>query len=76
MTKKELETMVVEQQDIINALQHGINQFITDVDTMFKRKPAVTNADIGSNLSLMICELEQMSAQQTGRFVQLETYDT
>tara|TARA_A100001011_G_C14285307_1_gene833369 strand:+ start:1266 stop:1493 length:228 start_codon:yes stop_codon:yes gene_type:complete len=75
MTKKELETMVVEQQDVIHSLQQGIAQFITDVDTMFKQKPAVSNADIGHNLSLMISELEQTSAQQTGRFDTLETYD-
>ena len=58
MTKKELEAIVIEQQQAITSLKQGIDQFIYDIDTMMKKSANISNKDLGSNLSRMVTELE------------------
>lgn len=58
MTKKELEAIVIEQQQAITSLKQGIDQFIYDIDTMMKKSANISNKDLGSNLSRMVTDLE------------------
>lgn len=58
MTKKELEAVVIEQNQAIMSLKTGIEQFIYDIDTMMKKSSDISSKDLGSNLSKMVTELE------------------
>lgn len=61
MTKKDLEILVSDQEQVIAALQTGISQFIESLDTMMKQSHRISPKDIGTNLSAMVTELEEIS---------------